>query len=107
MDQSWMIPEEQPSQENPDNKYGVWFWIREALLLPCRGGGLLCFLALVFGSFLMWKLPTLAKKKQIDTSLLVLRIIDDESPVRPFRRLNYETQISAGLIPLGPKSETS
>ena len=89
----------EPSQEK---RRGVWFWIKETGLLPLRILGLMLVFALLVGAVGLWVLPDIAAKNDVDMTLLVFRLLDDEGPARPFHRLGYQDVITNHLLPLKP-----
>ncbi len=91
-------PRDEWSRPQPD----FWYGVKKVVLFPFRLLGLICVIALLFGGISMWGLPVLADQAQVDVFLLVLRAIDDETPVRPFRRLKYEPAIRDYLLDLAP-----
>jgi hypothetical protein len=86
----------------PAARRGVWFWIKEICLLPFRLLGLFLVLGVLLGGLGMWLIPDVAASQDVDMTLLVLRILDDEGPVRPFYRLNYQDAILDRILVLAP-----
>jgi hypothetical protein len=103
MDQPW-IPIEanvrSPAAKPPQT--GLWKWVKRLVLLPFRIMGLICVLALLLGGPSMWIIPDVAARHGLDMSLVVLRVLDDDSPARPLRRLGYQESIQAKLLELRP-----
>ncbi|MBI1913710.1 MAG: hypothetical protein HYS12_02990 [Planctomycetes bacterium] len=103
MTQPWItnLGEPQPAHA-AESKRGLWFWVKQTCLFPFRLLGLLLVLTLLIGGVSMWVIPNIAAQHEVDQVLLVLRILDDEGPARPFRRLNYQERILDKLLELRP-----
>jgi hypothetical protein len=76
--------------------------VKQLILFPLRLLGLICVIALMVGGPSMWVIPDVAARHGVDMSLVVLRVLDDESPSRPLRRLGYEESIQSQLLDLRP-----
>src|SRR5205807_9404943 len=106
--QPWITGLGEPPPTPPTtSKRGLWFWVKQTGLFPFRLLGLVLVLTLLIGGVSMWVVPDLAAQHDVDQLLLVLRILDDEGPARPFRRLNYQQQVLAKLLDLQPDPSSS
>jgi hypothetical protein len=96
-----VVPESSPG-EAPAAEKGLWSRVMGVCLLPFRLAGLFLAFALLMGCFGMWVIPDLAARHEVDMLPLVLRVLDDENTVRPFRLLHYQASIHGGLLDLRP-----
>jgi hypothetical protein len=73
------------------------------VLFPYALAGALVFLFVILpGMFVMWRLPTLAARDDLDLTMLALRAVDRENAVRPFFPLGYRAAVRERLIDLLP-----
>src|SRR5262249_32142435 len=108
MNQPWITGLGEPQPVLPTQRTrGIWFWVKQIALFPFRLLGLLVVLTLLIGGVSMWIIPDVAAQHEVDALLLVLRTLDDEGPARPFRRLNYQTQLQAKFLKLRPADTSS
>jgi hypothetical protein len=95
-------PADEPAPK--PSKAGPWAWVKRLVLFPFRLVGLICVAVLILGGPSMWTIPDVASRRGVDMSLLVLRVLDDDSPARPFRRLGYQDAIQPQLLDLQPSA---
>jgi hypothetical protein len=91
-----------PADEAAAPERGMWSTVKDICLFPFRLAGLLLAVGLLIGSFGMWIIPDLAARHEVDMLPLVLRVLDDENSVRPFRLLGYQPAIHGKLLDLQP-----
>lgn len=81
---------------------GLW-WVREVIKFPFRLMGLLILVGLIPGSFLLWRLPTLADNSRVELTLLTLRAVDEDKFATPLAPLGYRPTIKKHMVEFEPE----
>jgi hypothetical protein len=101
------VTAESPAAEATATETGLWSRVKGICLFPFRLAGLFLAFAVLLGCFGMWVIPDLAARHEVDMLPLVLRVLDDENSVRPFRLLHYQPAIQSKLLELRPVTAES